>query len=118
MREWQAKGVEVDVVMHRPEGRDVLPPPQGATCSARSPTSATSRSVEQLVGVIKVMLDSYSAGTLDRVFLCYNDFVNTMTQQRDASTSCCRCRRPRRWSRRHDWDYIYEPERRRSCSTT
>jgi len=37
--------------------------------------------LEQLVGVIKVMLDSYSAGTLDRVFLGYNGFVNTMTQR-------------------------------------
>ena len=37
--------------------------------------------LEQLVGVIKVMLDGYSAGNLDRVFVCYNDFVNTMTQR-------------------------------------
>ncbi|HEY0310849.1 MAG TPA: F0F1 ATP synthase subunit gamma [Luteimonas sp.] len=65
--------------------------------------------LEQLVGVVKVMLDAYSAGTVDRVFLSYNDFVNTMTQRAafdqllplpadDAPVSS------------HDWDYLYEPD--------
>ncbi|TAK39107.1 MAG: F0F1 ATP synthase subunit gamma [Lysobacteraceae bacterium] len=65
--------------------------------------------LEQLVGVVKVMLDAYSAGKLDRVFLSYNDFVNTMTQRAafdqllplpadDAPVSS------------HDWDYLYEPD--------
>ncbi len=65
--------------------------------------------VEQLIGVIKVMLDAYSEGRLDRVFIVYNDFVNTMTQRvtldrllplppSDDVKSA------------HDWDYIYEPD--------
>jgi F-type H+-transporting ATPase subunit gamma len=65
--------------------------------------------LEQLVGVVKVMLDAYSEGKLDRVFLSYNDFVNTMTQRAafdqllplpadDAPVSS------------HDWDYLYEPD--------
>src|SRR3546814_1614766 len=37
--------------------------------------------LEQLVGVIKVMMDAYAANGLDRVFLAYSDFVNTMTQK-------------------------------------
>src|SRR5688500_5366947 len=37
--------------------------------------------LEQLVGVVKVMLDAYSSGKVDKVFLTYNDFVNTMTQR-------------------------------------
>jgi F-type H+-transporting ATPase subunit gamma len=47
--------------------------------------------LDQLVGRCKVMLDAYAAGTLDRCFICYNRFVNTMTQE-GACTSCCRCR--------------------------
>lgn len=65
--------------------------------------------VAQLIGVVKVMLDGYSAGKLDRVHLCFNDFINTMTQTAtvqqllplpasDALQSA------------HDWDYIYEPD--------
>ena len=65
--------------------------------------------LEQLVGVVKVMLDSYSAGNTDKVFLSYNDFINIMTQSAafdqllpmpadDAPVSS------------HDWDYLYEPD--------
>jgi F-type H+-transporting ATPase subunit gamma len=64
--------------------------------------------VAQLIGIIKVMLDGFTEGRLDRVFLCYNDFVNTMTQKATtdqllplpASDSL---------ETAHDWDYIYEP---------
>ena len=65
--------------------------------------------VEQLVGVIKVVLDAYTAGNIDRLHLAYNDFINTMTQKPTidqllplppaddiAST--------------HNWDYLYEPD--------
>ena len=64
---------------------------------------------EQLVGVIKVVLDAYTAGNIDRLHLAYNDFINTMTQKPTidqllplppaddiAST--------------HNWDYLYEPD--------
>jgi len=65
--------------------------------------------LEQLVGVIKVMLDSYSAGTLDRVFLSYNDFVNTMTQ-RAAFDQLLPLPAGEEQVSRHDWDYLYEPD--------
>ncbi len=65
--------------------------------------------LEQLIGVIKVMLDAYTEGKVDKVFLSYNDFVNTMTQKATfdqllplpaAETQMAR----------HEWDYIYEPD--------
>lgn len=37
--------------------------------------------LDQLIGVIKVMLDAYTDGRIDRLSLVYNDFVNTMTQR-------------------------------------
>jgi len=65
--------------------------------------------VEQLVGVIKVMLDAYNAGNVDRVFLVYNDFVNTMTQ-RAAFDQLLPLPASDEKVARHDWDYIYEPD--------
>ena len=65
--------------------------------------------LEQLIGVIKVMLDAYTDGKVDKVFLAYNDFVNTMTQKATfdqllplpaAETQMAK----------HEWDYIYEPD--------
>ncbi|HSI99310.1 MAG TPA: FoF1 ATP synthase subunit gamma, partial [Patescibacteria group bacterium] len=65
--------------------------------------------VDQLVGVVKVMLDAYTDGKVDKVFLVYNDFVNTMTQR---ATFDQLLPLPASDSQvaRHDWDYLYEPD--------
>jgi len=65
--------------------------------------------VEQLIGVIKVMLDAYSSGKVDMVFLVYNDFVNTMTQ-RAAFDQLLPLPESDTTIAHHDWDYIYEPD--------
>ena len=65
--------------------------------------------VEQLVGGIKVMLDAYTAGDVDRVFIAYNDFVNTMTQKATFDQLLpLPAAEPQ--AARHDWDYLYEPD--------
>jgi F-type H+-transporting ATPase subunit gamma len=65
--------------------------------------------VAQLIGVVKVMLDGFRDGKVDRVFLAYNDFVNTMVQRATVAQML-----PLPPSddieARHDWDYLYEPE--------
>ena len=38
-------------------------------------------SIEQLVGSMKILLDAFSEGEIDKVYLASNSFVNTMTQQ-------------------------------------
>ena len=107
MREWQGKGVEVDVVCIGQKASTFFR--RLKVTMAGSVTHLGEKpQVDQLVGVIKVMLDGYSAGSLDRVFLCYNDFINTMAQKPridqllplPASESL---------NSAHDWDYIYEP---------
>src|SRR5690625_1832485 len=65
--------------------------------------------VEQLVCVIKVMLDAYNEGKVDRVYLVYNDFVNTMVQ-RAAFDQLLPLPASEEKVARHDWDYIYEPD--------
>ena len=108
MREWQAKGVEIDVVTIG----------QKATVFFRrlqvnlvgSVTHLGDRpELSELVGVIKVMLDGYSAGTLDRVFVAYNDFVNTMSQK-PRQDQLLPLPPSESLESRHDWDYLYEPD--------
>lgn len=65
--------------------------------------------LEQLIGVIKVMLDAYVEGQVDRVYLCYNDFVNTMTQ-RASFEQLLPLPPAEEQMAKHDWDYIYEPD--------
>ena len=81
----------------------------GANIVSQATHLGDAPSIEQLIGTVKVMLDAYTDGTLDRLFLVYNDFVNSMTQ-----TPVIEQLLPRRPSeeeevKRH-WDYIYEPE--------
>ena len=67
--------------------------------------------IEQLIGPIKVMLDAYADGNIDRLFLVENRFVNTMTQKSHVSqlipAQGVESDAPGR-----TWDYIYEPTSR------
>jgi F-type H+-transporting ATPase subunit gamma len=107
-RGWQEKGVEVDLVtigqkasvFFRRIKVDML---ASVTHLGDVPH------VEQLVGVIKVMLDAYTDGKVDKVFLAYNDFVNTMTQ-RAAMDQLLPLPASETQVARHDWDYLYEPD--------
>ena len=65
--------------------------------------------VAQLIGVVKVMLDNYAEGKVDRVFLAYNDFVNTMVQ-RATLDQLMPLPPADDIQSKHDWDYLYEPE--------
>jgi F-type H+-transporting ATPase subunit gamma len=69
--------------------------------------------IGDLLGAIKVMLDSYRAGDLDQIVIAYNRFVNTMTQeprlenllplQPDAGDDGT-------YQHGYGWDYLYEPD--------
>jgi len=65
--------------------------------------------LDDLIGVVKVMLDAYTSGQVDKVFVVYNHFVNTMTQKATFDQLL-----PLPASQQsvasHDWDYIYEPD--------
>ena len=107
IRQWQETGVEVDVVTIGQKATVFF-----RRLKLRMLASVThlgdQPQVEQLVGVIKVMLDGYDAGQVDKVFLVYNDFVNTMTQR--AAFDQLLPLPPSEAVAQHDWDYIYEPD--------
>ena len=65
--------------------------------------------VDELVGTVKVMLDAYSDGELDEIRLCFNSFVNTMTQQPTIDRLVPLAEGDDAEELKHHWDYIYEP---------
>jgi F-type H+-transporting ATPase subunit gamma len=108
MREWQGKGVEIDVVTIGQKStaffrRLKVNMVGSVTHLGEKPQ------LEKLIGVIKVMLDNYSAGTIDRVVLSYNDFVNTMSQK-PTLDQLLPLPASGTLETRHDWDYLYEPD--------
>ena len=65
--------------------------------------------IEDLIGSIKVMLDAYREGTLDRLYIVYNDFINTMTQK-PTMERLLPLPATDDDEIRDIWDYIYEPD--------
>ena len=67
--------------------------------------------LEKLIGPVKVLLDAYTEGRINAVYLCYTKFINTMKQEAVveqllplSSTEL------QSGAGGRDWDYIYEPD--------
>lgn len=65
--------------------------------------------IEDLIGTVKVMLDSYEKGDIDRIYICYNRFVNTMVQEPSIEQLVPITSETEK-ELSHHWDYIYEPD--------
>jgi F-type H+-transporting ATPase subunit gamma len=67
--------------------------------------------LDKLIGPVKVQLDAYSKGEIDRVFLCYTRFINTMKQEPVIEQLLpLSADRLQGNSRDYSWDYLYEPD--------
>jgi F-type H+-transporting ATPase subunit gamma len=108
MRVWQDKGVEIDLVCVGQKAATFF-----RRLKVNMLASVTHLGeqphVDQLIGVIKVMLDGFEAGNIDRVFLCYNDFINTMAQ-RPVQDQLLPLPADEALHSKHSWDYLYEPD--------
>ena len=108
MRDWQEKGVEVDVCIIGSKGIAFFRRLSTNVVAATSHLG-DAPAVADLVGTITAMTDAYKDGTIDRLFLVHNVFVNTMTQ-----TPAIKTLIPVEAGDREDlqshWDYIYEPD--------
>jgi F-type H+-transporting ATPase subunit gamma len=75
--------------------------------------------MDKLIGPVKIMLDKFAKGEIDAVYLCYNDFINTMKQEpkieqllplsadrmaADAAVDAAA------GNTSLSWDYLYEPD--------
>ncbi|MBN8493277.1 MAG: F0F1 ATP synthase subunit gamma [Burkholderiales bacterium] len=110
LRELEAQGVKAEAVAIGNKGYGFLNR-IGAKIVAHAIQLGDKPHLDKLVGPVKVLLDAYSAGRLQAVYLCYTRFINTMKQEPvveqllplsaesiggDALSSST-------------WDYIYEP---------
>lgn len=109
MSEWADKGAQVDLCVIGSKGLGFFKRLGGSIVSECSGLGDTPQ-LADLIGVVKVMLDAFDDGQIDRLVVASNSFVNTMSQkprieqllpvdggEQDEEIS-------------HHWDYIYEPE--------
>lgn len=65
--------------------------------------------VADLIGSVKVMLNAYADGKIDRLYIVSNEFVNTMVQSPSVQ-QLLPLEAERDKKLEHPWDYIYEPD--------
>ncbi len=107
MKEWDKKNVKIDLCVIGTKAEAFFRR-FGGNVVAHASHLGDTPAVADLIGIIKVMLDNYSNGTIDRLFVVYNEFVNTMTQKPEIQqllplTPTTEEEMPKYW------DYIYEP---------
>lgn len=108
MREWQNKGVEVDICILGAKGIAFFRRLKTNVVAATSHLGDAPK-VADLIGTIAAMTDSYEKGTIDRLFLVHNVFVNTMSQVPEIRTLLPVEAIDKSELQEH-WDYIYEPD--------
>ena len=81
----------------------------GANVLAQATQLGDAPPLEQLIGTVRVMLDAYDEGRIDRLCLGFNRFVNSMTQ-RPVVEQLLPLEATADEELQHHWDYIYEPE--------
>ena len=108
MSEWHDKNVEIDICAIGKKATTFFARFQGNIVSKASDLG-DQPSHEALIGAVKVMLDAYDEGKIDRLFLVSNNFENTMTQTPVVQQLIPATGEIDR-ELEHHWDYMYEPD--------
>jgi F-type H+-transporting ATPase subunit gamma len=108
IKRWRDKGVEVDLCLIGNKANHFFSN-IGGNVVASATHLGDAPSVVDIVGVVKVMLDNYDAGTLDSLFIAENQFINTMAQKPRIHQLLPLIHSQDQTSGYH-WDYIYEPD--------
>ncbi|MGM0701880.1 MAG: F0F1 ATP synthase subunit gamma [Pseudomonadota bacterium] len=111
---WHDKGAELDFCALGSKAGAFFRNYGGNLVAAKSGLGE-SPEVDDLIGSVKVMLDAYDEGRIDRLYVVYNEFINTMTQkpvvrQLLPLTPGMGVDDDQDNQRPGSWDYLYEPD--------
>lgn len=108
VQDWREKDVDVSFAAVGSKATGFL---KRITGSIQSQVSGLgdNPSVNDVIGTVSVMLEAYDKGEIDRLFLVYNEFVNTMTQE-PVINQLLPLPKTDDAQRDHNWDYLYEPD--------
>ena len=108
MKQWREQQLDFDLAVIGTRAMGFFKRLGGNVVSENSHLGDTPK-IEDLIGSVKVMLDAYDAGEIDRVYLANNVFVNTMTQEPAIEQLLPVLGDEADKEIAHHWDYIYEP---------
>jgi F-type H+-transporting ATPase subunit gamma len=110
MKEWDAAGLEIDLTLIGTKSNTFFKR-IGGNITASATHLGDAPSIMELIGTVKVMLDAYEAGSIDCLYIAYNEFKNTMTQKPVLKQLIPVTGKSDKQLETH-WDYLYEPDSR------
>ena len=108
MKEWQDKKIDVDLCTIGSKATSFFK--SVSDIKASTTHLGDTPGVADIIGNVKVMLDAYDNGEIDRLYVVYNRFVNTMTQDPTVLQMLPVTQAEEDKELVHHWDYIYEPD--------
>lgn len=107
LRENDGKGIGIDLAVIGNKGVQFFHRTAGNVVAEASHIGDRPH-LQDLLGVVQAMLQAYEKGDIDKLVLCFNGFVNTMTQTPTLET-ILPLPQEVDTDRQYPWDYIYEP---------
>jgi F-type H+-transporting ATPase subunit gamma len=109
-RELEAEGNRIEAVAIGNKGLGFLQR-VGAKIVSQATQLGDTPHLDKLIGPVKVMLDAYQDGKIDKVYLCYTKFINTMRQEPVIEQLLpLPAKQLEADKASHAWDYLYEPD--------
>lgn len=108
LRTWKEQGVNAEFAVIGNKATAFFKRFGGKVVAQQVGSGDTPR-LADVIGTVRVMLNEYSEGKIDRLFLVYNNFVNTMKQE-PVIEQLLPLPKAELSARSHSWDYIYEPD--------
>lgn len=107
-KEWHDKNVQADLCVIGTKGASFFRS-YGGNIVAAVGNLGEAPSVNALIGSIKVMLDAFNEGRIDRLYVVSNKFINTMTQK-PVVEQLLPLEASKGETAERQWDYLYEPD--------
>lgn len=111
MKAWADKGVESDLAIIGSKGLSFFSS-VGGNVVAQVTGMGDKPALTDLIGPVKVMLQAYDEGRLDKLFIVSNKFINTMSQspQIEQLLPLPPADDAEGVVKKSTWDYLYEPD--------
>jgi F-type H+-transporting ATPase subunit gamma len=110
LKDLQSKGVSAEAVAIGNKGLGFLNRINAKVVSSATGLGDTPH-LDKLIGPVKVLLDAYTEGRINAVYLCYTRFINTMKQEAVSELLLpLNAGDLQDGAKGRDWDYVYEPD--------
>lgn len=108
LKSWKDKGVDAQFAVIGNKATAFFKRFGGKVVAQQAGSGDVPR-LADVIGSVKVMLHAFNEGRIDRLFLVYNKFVNTMKQE-PVIDQLLPLPKADIEQKAHNWDYLYEPD--------